>query len=360
MQLDLRDIIDGLRSKPYVTGNKPAQNFYPSSASVKYTKDGEVITVGECMRKTWYDWMGFGKYVSSTAIPSPRMSRLWQVGDLLGDMFVKEFKEAGLWIGDEVPFYIPELKVSGRVDLLIKDPYKAPKPPGRPSPDQTIGIEFKTVGGWMGVKGPIISTKDTPLGPKPENVLQCLVYLSYFSKWGINKWILLYIDRAMGQSEANPKHYNCHTISIDDNDHPVISNDEGTVTWDHITVSDVLRRYQVLDKYIQDKTIPPRDYAIQYTNAQIITKYQNGSLNKTDTSSVEAYLKRNGKKAEDVTDDDVCVLTKGDWRCQYCDYKSICYSDTPDKGPDIVEDPTVVIKAPPPPVDEPDVIKDLV
>jgi hypothetical protein len=309
------------------------------------------------MRQQWYDWKGFSKELSVGA-RSARIQRIFEAGEFYQDMFVKEFKNAGLWVGDEIPFYIPEIKLSGRIDCFIKDPAKAPPPPNRPKPEHLIGVELKTVGGYMGVKGPVISTRDTPLSPKVDNVLQCLCYLKYYSQFGVKKWLLLYVDRGLGSSEANPTHWNYHTITIDKDDHPVISNEMGSTTWTDFTVKDVMDRFKNLSKYVETNTLPPRDYELQYSNARIRQMYENHEFAKTDTASIDRYIRKIKKPIAEVTEEDPPILQKGDWRCRFCDFCEICYSDKPQELPSAPKQAEKVVA--PEIVDEPKEVEDLV
>jgi len=102
MIADLKELLDGLRSRPYVVGYKPRTSNYPSSASVQFEQNGRTITEGGCNRQEWYDWKGFTKALQVRR--SPRMERILEAGKFYEHMFVEEFKRAGLWVADEVPF----------------------------------------------------------------------------------------------------------------------------------------------------------------------------------------------------------------------------------------------------------------
>jgi len=358
--IDLKEMLDGLRVKPYVTGYKPRTSNYPSAASVQFEKNGRTITEGNCMRQDWYEFKNFNQ--GKKGARSARISRILDAGKMYEDMFVTEFKNAGIWVGDEIPFYIEDCKLSGRIDALIKDPTKAPAPPGRPSPDQLIGVEIKTCAGFFGTKGPIkagkMGGKDIPLAPKIDNVLQCLCYLEYYSKFGINKWLLIYIDRGLGDSEKYPAHWNYHIIEVDKDRHPVVTNEHGTTVWSHFTVDDVLNRFRKLIKHVDDNTLPPRDYAAQYSNKLISEMFLNGEFAKTDTDNLNRYLRVQGKTLKDVTEEDPPMLTKGDWRCRFCDFDEICYSDKPSEIPKPIQKAKKLVA--PKLTEEPKEVEDLV
>lgn len=320
--MDLKEALDSIREAPYVTGSKPKDHFHPSSASVKTKdKDGREVVYGTCLRRQYYEYLDF-PIVGRT---SARMSRILEMGDKYAQMFLEDFKRLGIYVADEVSFFIPEINVSGRIDALIKDPYKAPKPPLRPAPQDLIGVEFKTVGGYQGVKGPVISTKEVSLCPKYENVLQVMIYLDYYGKWGVNRWILLYIDRALGSGEESPKHYEMHYITLDDNGAPVIQNESGLTVWKNITLKMVYDRFKTLDKAIKSRELPDRDFCLQFTNTQIKQMFDLGELNQAESKKVGKYL----KKTEKVSDEDPPIITIGDWQCMRCPFTSTCYSDSP-------------------------------
>jgi len=293
-------------------------SLYSSSASILYEdnkRPGNTIKKGACLRAQYYSWYGYPKSLQG----NPRLSRIRDMGNYISDMFVKDFMVAGIYVAHEVSFHIPEINVSGRFDVMIKDPYSSPKLPMRPSPKDLIGVELKSTGGYMNIRGPVISTKDHPLAPKPEHVLQSMVYLNYYKKFGVSKWLLIYVDRA----DLN---WVPHTLTLDVQGSVHISNEEQNLHWPEFTIGAIYSRYKELWTCIENKNLPDRDYSIQYSNTKIAQLYTDGLLNKTETGQVERIIRKKGK----TTDNDDPIIQKGDFQCAYCDYKDKCWSNLPE------------------------------
>lgn len=318
MLTTLLDVLNSYRENPPV--NIPQKNspgFYPSAASVEYIDPDTKLSVvkGECARKTYYSKMGY----PVVAVNDARRSRLMEMGNHLSGMLVDDAKRAGIYIADELPFNDVENNISGRIDLIVKDPFSCPKTLDRPSPEHLILIEIKSVGGYYNVKGCMTSTKDTPLRPKIEHLLQVMVYANHYRKYGVNKYILLYINRESLDIVT-------HQITINEHGNPVIVNSEGIETLTYITLDNVMARYKKLAKYIATKELPPRDYSLVWTNQRILRELTAGTLNKTDTEIVNKKVQALGV----ITNEMAPLLKRGDWQCQYCEYASTCWSNTPD------------------------------
>lgn len=316
---DILKIIDDATVKPYVMSTRHSSGLYPSSASIKcITPNVGPEVYGYCHRRLWYQANKYPINVEETAESIDRKD----IGEWFSQSLVEKFKKVGLYVADEVPFFDDETGVSGRIDIIIKDPYTAPKPPQRPQPSQLIGIEVKSTGGYHNIKGPIISTKDTPLAPSIEHVLQVMIYLGYYAKFGLDRWILIYQDR-----ESLRKQW--HKVTLNQKGSPVITNIQQTITHHHITLDGIRERFATLRKHIADKTIPDRDYELQYSNPKIIALNNAGKLNKTDSEKVNKFLAKLAKKGIGVDHDDTPILQKGDTDCMYCPYASLCWSNDP-------------------------------
>lgn len=311
---DIFEIIDDITVKPLVVSTRKSSGFYPSSASVSWLNaQGELKTEGACLRAEWYSAKSF----PGTAVTSPQMEDKKAIGDWFSQRFVEKFKRAGLYVGDEVSFYHDDIGVSGRVDIIIKDPYKAPSPPARPLPKDCIGVEIKSLGGYMNTKGTVFSTKDTPLMPKIEHILQVMLYLDYYRNFGLNRWLIIYQDR-----ESMEKSW--HLVTLNETGNPIVSNDSGVKTLD-FTIAMVKERYRQLKAAIDSNIIPNRDYALQYSNQKILDMKEAGILSKTDTEKINRILTKY-KNVSEIKDP---LITKGDWRCRYCAYVQTCWSNDP-------------------------------
>jgi hypothetical protein len=311
---DIKDLLDRSKETPLLISTRKQSSLYPSSASIRFVNEyDEQQVVGECLRKQFYSYMG----VKSDRRMTARSRRIIDLGDIICNMWVDDFKKLGIYVDSEVPFYMSDIGVSGRVDIIVKDPYRMPRLPNlMPSPEDLIGIEMKSTGGYQNIKGPVISTRDTPLMPKIEHILQTALYLDYYSKFGISKWVLIYVDRTSMDWEA-------HLITIADGGYISVSNRSQNKDLTHITISGIKERFKELWGYIDTDTLPPRDYVAQYSNDHIKKLYSRNLLNKTDMASVAKKLKK-----KTISDDDT-LIEKGDVSCSYCDYKEKCWSNSP-------------------------------
>ena len=283
--------------------------FYPSSASVEYKDDdGNRKVDGACLRQQFYSHCG----VERTEPMTDEVKLKLEFGNWAHEMLVEMIKIQGSYLGDEVRMFQPgPPAVSGRADLFVEDPRD-----GSP-----VGCEIKSVGGYYGVKATIKGTKAQPPRPKPDHILQCMPYLDFYGKFGLTRWVLLYFDRdscAMAE----------YTIMLDDDGSAIVQGDDFVETHRHLNVKLIRDRWIQLQEFIEKGELPPRDYVLQWSNKEILAKKANGELSKTDEKSVDSKLK-SGKTDEPL-------LSKGDWRCAYCDWKTKCYSNNPFDAVDLV------------------------
>lgn len=298
------DRIKKLICNPYVKESRKKGGRHPSSASTVYVNEhGETVTAGTCLRKQWYSARHYEESGDRNA--EGIMKAL--AGDLWSQFLVDRVKEAGFWYGDETRFYNQELDISGRVDIIV-----AEESTGHP-----VGVEVKSVGTFVS-KGVIKPTAAYPLAPKEDHVMQSMIYLHHY-KNAIKKWVILYLDRnTMEMAE--------HIIRIEkdkDGYHfPVISNDMGVKEWKHIRLEDIIKRWQELEVHVKNKTLPDRDYQIQYPNTHIAKLYDTDRLTKTERGKIAKRIE-SGK----FKDSDPPLMPKGDWQCRYCPFVQECYKE---------------------------------
>jgi hypothetical protein len=297
------DRIHNLLVNPYVKETRRGGARYPSSSSTTYINQyGEDTVVGTCLRRQWYASQDYEETGERNA--EGTMKAL--AGNLWSQFLVDRIKEAGFWYGDETSFYNAELNVSGRVDVIVAEE-------GTRHP---VGVEIKTVGTFVS-KGVIKPTAAYPLAPKEDHVLQTMIYLYHYRN-AIKKWVLLYMDRnTMEMAE--------HVVRLEEEDgyhYPVISNEMGVKEWKHIRVEDIIRRWQELEIHIKNKTLPERDYELQYANSKIAAMYNTGRLTKTDSKRIQRRV-----EAGEVDDNKPPLLEKGDWQCRFCPFLQECYRE---------------------------------
>jgi len=290
---------------PGVSDSHTHVGFYPSSASVEYQAgDGTNLVLGKCLRSQYYSHCGVPR------LPlEPDVAVKLEMGNWTHEMIVELVKRSGFWMGDERRIFISgPPPVSGRADLFVKDPRD-----GSP-----VGCEIKSVGGYYGVKTTITGADARP---KDDHILQCMPYLEFYGQWGLNRWILLYIDRDSGAMAE-------YVIMLEDDGSANVQGENFADIYRHINLKAIKHRWNKLLNCIAEGRLPEQDYALQWSNKEILRRLKAGDLNKTDTASVEKKLKA-GKT-------DGLLLKKGDWQCAYCDFKDKCYGTSPDVSSDEV------------------------
>ena len=269
-------------SNPGIVETRRTDQVYASDASVTLQIGNQRETHGSCLRKQYYRMTSV-----SQSDPEQRLATGPAViGSIMHDWVSDVFGRGGLLAQAEVPLWIPEIKLSGRVDGILK------------VNGELIGVEVKTVEGYYGRKGTIDSRRNAPFFPRLYHLTQAVVYAEHFASQGITKWQLLYVDRANGD-------YHGHDITYGGPE-TITVNGEPT----SITPKKIFDRWRTLWADIDNKTLPPRDYEIQYSTQRLQSMAQAGTLNKADTEKV---LK--GK-----------AVDKGDANCRYCPWRTRCWT----------------------------------
>ena len=292
------ELLANTAANPPVKDSHATFGFYPSSASVEWTDDGTHRVVGACLRQQYYKHAE----VPESDPPQAHFYLMGHFGNAIHSSVVELTKRAGIWRGDEGRFFIPQdddrerAPVSGRWDLFVRDPQG-----GRP-----IGVEIKTIHGYYAEK--------MCLGeggkPKEEHILQSLLYLDYYGRFGVEMWVLMYISRGSGDIRQ-------YHIRIGESGEAIVDGIGVSESYPHLTVQNMYSRWWSLMKAVEEKELPARDYSIQWSNAEITRRYRAKELNQKDTRAV--------KKRLEEGDTEGVLLNKGDWQCAYCNFKTICY-----------------------------------
>jgi hypothetical protein len=257
---------------------------YPSDASIELTVGDEVQVHGTCLRKQYYRITETPQ--SDPEQPSDRF--VANVGEAVHTEVAKTFFAAGQLIEEEMRIWIPEVRVSGRIDLII-----------RPEHGRRVGIEVKSVGGYYGVKGCIKATKTSPLYPRISHLCQTVVYAHHMADQ-FNEWQILYIDRETGA-------YRAHDIRYEDADTVWVNGEPSTVTPRRI-----YDRWHRLWQHVEGAEPPARDYEIKFSQEKIARLAETGGL-----LAEEKKRFKEGKKVD-----------KGDIYCRsWCPWKTLCWSD---------------------------------
>lgn len=282
----LLEATDAWITRPRFKATRPL-SLYPSEASVITTdKDGNEKVEGGCLRASYYRATG----TAPGSSPDARGERIMSVGSNIEQWFIARWKEMGLWVDNNIKFYWPEYRISGELDAVLLDPET-----GNP-----YGIECKTFYGYDAAKE-IFGSKWKAGFPKMTHLLQTLIYTFYF-KDRLKYFKMVYMDR----SDTKQTEFNIEVREHEGKWWPFV-NDKRVTTF---SVDDILARYSLLNHYINDGIIPPRDYELVWDTDRVEREKANGNVSKTAYAEWEK-----GKRK------------LGDWNCRYCRYKETCWKD---------------------------------
>ena len=288
-----------------VVPDNRANSHWPSSASAM-SSNGLESGVGGCLRSQYWRHLK----VEKTNPPSGDNIVKMTLGRVAGDYVVESTKRLGIYAADEKRIWVPELKISGKVDILIYDGH------------DIIPVEVKSTYGYNGIKGVIKPLKGEEIHPRVDHSMQIFIYLDYYyreSKAGRIKHnfpygLLFYIARDTGQRAQ-------HVLRIHDTEKveifnglkiPVTQRIINGVLDDSFTNIDIYKRWMLLDEYVEKKELPPREFIIQYSKLAAMKKV--------------AELPK--KKREDLQKDRQIELR--DFQCSYCNYKNLCWKGISD------------------------------
>lgn len=265
-------------------GGRRHDVVYASDASVSLVLGDETKVYGGCLRKQYYR-------ITETPQSDPEgpgESFVAGVGEAVHDRVVAVFGTAEHLVSAEIPVWIEKIKLSGRIDAIIRPDKKR------------IGVEIKSVGGYRNITGTIKPTRNAPYAPKIGHLCQTLVYADHmFEKTDkeMDEWVIIYIDREMGSFAEH------HIRYVSENE--IWVNDEPS----SITPARIYARWDTLWKHIENKTLPDRDYEMQYSKEKLKRMADAGALNRKDTQTVNA-----GK-----------MVDKGSSECRWCSWQTQCW-----------------------------------
>lgn len=293
---------------------KGSGSLYPSSASIELStpEKGKKVK-GACLRQQYY--RSTGEPISNQVPGDVKVSALIgdQITEMVKDLLDQHGFQSGLQrVAAEHSFYIPEINLSGRCDFVGYDHV------GK----EYIGIEVKSVGEWKASK--------CIEAPAEEHVMQSLIYLDHYQKeypqFNIKKWYILYISRTENYAIKAKKHGSPLAMVWDTyiTIHPkdkcaVVHSSNGTQSWKDFTIENINNRYKKLLAHLETKTIPDRDYEIQYSPETITDLYKRKELTrKMDIEKVEKWLAKGAPEGK-------LKIEMGDGECSFCSYKATCW-----------------------------------
>lgn len=319
-------------------GNQKAPTLWPSEASAELINEyGEKENIGKCRRAIFF------RYLKDSYIFSPKYSHyktlieeidrssvetdpyikwIWVQGNLYEDYLLKTAKESGVYIGDQIQLYIPDYNVSGKIDIVVINPETS----------KLSIVEAKSVYGFNAnfVLGSSADRKDGKLGvPKDSYLMQIGLYQYWYGNKNeeFEEALLVCGARDTGK-------YAEYKIKVEPDPESETEDDmiwyrghhPNVTPWvnSRISIQEILKQYKGIQDALDSGVIPERDFDIEYSDEKIDTLYERGLLNKAETVR---YEKRKTQIEEGKTKINK-QIEKGDWQCNFCNYKNLCYSST--------------------------------
>lgn len=282
----------------------PSRGLYPSGQFIKI--GGQPF--GKCPRSVYYD----NKFPEQKKI-SFRMTGMANMGNLIESMLIDWTRDIGAYITGQLQIVDPENYWSGKVDILT---YEFEFDDFNTRSDikidftKRIPIEVKSVYGYNGSKGVIVGNSKTRNAPKPNAVCQLALYLDYLQRKGFDSpyGIIWYISRDEGESKSYKMTIEPRNMA--DGSVKRYIRIDGDL-YHNFTIEGIVAQNLITKEFIDNNTVPPREYTLQYDLETLKRMAEAGDLSKADASDVMANR----------------FIAKGDVECAYCDFSAHCYKE---------------------------------
>jgi len=296
MVTDLAMLAASSLLNPVVESVRRPDEFYVTvHCGVEVQKQWGKQVYGACHRAVWYERRG---YTNSKRDDAAGMRKMYW-GNVLHEAEIELYKKLGIYIADEISFWLPEYYLRGRIDCFVRDPDSwtgqdlIAKGGAR---EGVIGVEIKT--SWShGSRGTI----ETPAGVKPwpkwEHIIQAALYHNVYKKYA-NYWQIVYLARDSGKSRVH------NLVVLDEGNRISVNGEIIPFTVDHI-----FARLAKLSHELRNDVAPPRDFELVYDKERLKLMADAGEFGKTDTEKIRKSHK----------------VVKGDWQCGYCKFTKLCW-----------------------------------
>lgn len=325
------------------SGDPKPPTLWPSEASAIVTIDGKEKVVGKCRRATFFRYLldnftFYEKYrtlwkplvedIKCNALPTDRyLLWIWRHGELYEEFLVEQAKISGVYIDGQVQVFIPQLNVSGKKDIEIINP----------NTHKRSIVEAKSVYGFgantvLGTPG---ERKKGNLGePRDSNLMQIAMY-----HWWSASEDDAYEDSRLVYGSRDTGRYGEYLVKTETREDGTIeiywkanAPNQGPWTLSPITINAILKEYQNQQLWLDAGIIPERDFDISFSEEQLAELYAADELTKTDREQYEKVIARRAENAERVANGlepkkELKQIEKGDWHCNLCQYKTICYDN---------------------------------
>lgn len=278
--------------------------LYPSEASVKYEQDGFTFVEGKCLRAAYYRLKGIPKdRGESISLTMKAIS-----GKALEEATIDRWKSMGIWVGNNIKFFIPDFVVSGEIDAIIRDP----------NDGHYIGYELKSWDNstWVSTKLILGGKKPPKPGePREHQFLQAMTY-AWEYRDQLPEFRMYYMDRCGGPRVE----FRIGTELIDSKNTCWRENIPCKY-WNYTTnkriyypygIEDIHKRFNELVGYARSDQLPPKDYGY-LEDDKIEYLYSQGKL---------------AKKYYEPWQKDPVKNRVQNWECRYCDWGGRCKADS--------------------------------
>lgn len=334
-------------------GDPRAPTLWPSEASCLVdTPEGKQIS-GACRRAVFFRYITsayeyepekFKQYKSLISDlkkeiiePDRYLVWIWKMGEMFEDYLIQQAKNKGVYIDGQISVWLREIKMSGKIDIIIINP----------NTGKYSVVEAKSVYGFGGSK--VLGTESQRRGnpkkgilpamgvPKDSNIMQIALY----------QWHLLYSKRDHSVLNASTLEdarltygsrdtgvYGEFLIRVEENgdvyyryNGPIYSD-----TWikHEINVLSIHKEYQYVLDCVKSNIIPDRDYELLYPQSRVEKLYKLNLLTETDKKQFEKIQERLKENIDRIAKNlkpkvNLKDVEVSDWRCKFCQYQSVCY-----------------------------------
>jgi hypothetical protein len=281
----IQELLEDLFKKTSKPQKEHKDRFYPTQSSVSVSHKSYKKVEGKCLRAAYYNCIA----ADSEDTFSLNKEIIFELGDYVEKMVLDKLDRKGVLVSRDTKFEISTYKISGKLDAIILD-----------SNGKKVGVEIKSIGGNNKYATNAIYGSQWNLPePKWQNLFQTLVYC-YAFRDEIDRFILFYIRRDTGEI----KEFEISILPKKGKLYPVI---DGKIE-ERYTVNDILDRYTILNRYIEKKETPPREFQHTYKKELIDTYVKFGIMSKYQADKYKE-------------------IPFGDFECRFCSYSKRCLID---------------------------------
>lgn len=270
-------------------------HFRPTEASACVNG----VKYGKCIRATYL--RATGEPSGNLVSPSAEWAGL--LGKAIEEINIEQWKQMGIWVDNNVKWYDKERNLSGELDVLLR------------APDNEIFVaEVKSLWGYRATTE-ICGSFRTKGSPKIEHLMQVMTYLGHLRDRIPYAKMLYYARDSSKKAEFN-------ITLVDDPETKQTHANVNGYTYNQFSLQDIYNRYAEANSYIQQKTLPPNDYVLQYPDSKVEALY---AQKKVADSKYKLWKKGKGRV--------------GDFQCSYCSYLPFCWAEGPANEEETIEEP---------------------